>query len=360
MTEATGSVWDAVVVGGRIAGALAAARLAGQGRRVLVLDASGVNSGTASTHFFRGDGLVRSLAELDLLEAVLAVGAPPLRGQRFYLPGADDAPSEEAPEPGDAGFCLSVRRETLDPLLARLVAARPGVGWLARRRVTGVLRDGDRVVGVRDNAGADHQAALVVGADGRRSTIARLVRAQILIQSEPRRFMGYAYVRNWASRNGVAEVESSLCDNELAYVFPSDGGLACAAVTVPIADAPTSGGRRWLTARMCRHPALFRRYAEAEPVGRFVRVTPTREYVRQAAGPGWALVGDAGTHQDPWAGFGMDTAARQAAGLAAAVAEHGPGSDAMAQAYTDARDAVTLQTYLRVTETAGDLSVLAD
>ena len=40
-----------------------------------------------------------------------------------------------------------------------------------------------------------------------------------------------------------------------------------------------------------------------------------------AAGPGWALVGDAGAYQDPWSGRGMDTAARQAAALAATLTE---------------------------------------
>lgn len=33
---------------------------------------------------------------------------------------------------------------------------------------------------------------------------------------------------------------------------------------------------------------------------------------KEAVGPGWVLVGDAGTAQDPWSGLGMDTAARQA------------------------------------------------
>jgi 2-polyprenyl-6-methoxyphenol hydroxylase-like FAD-dependent oxidoreductase len=39
---------------------------------------------------------------------------------------------------------------------------------------------------------------------------------------------------------------------------------------------------------------------------------PADSVWRQSAGPGWALIGDAGTAQDPWAGLGMDAAARQA------------------------------------------------
>ena len=49
---------------------------------------------------------------------------------------------------------------------------------------------------------------------------------------------------------------------------------------------------------------------------------PSDTLLRQASGPGWALVGDAGTGQDPFAGFGIDTAARQAEVFAEAFAEH--------------------------------------
>jgi hypothetical protein len=66
-----------------VADALTAARLAAQGLHVLVLDSTEITSGTISTHFLRGDGLGRSLAQLGLLEEVLATGAPELRGQRF-------------------------------------------------------------------------------------------------------------------------------------------------------------------------------------------------------------------------------------------------------------------------------------
>ena len=41
---------------------------------------------------------------------------------------------------------------------------------------------------------------------------------------------------------------------------------------------------------------------------------------REACGPGWALVGDSGSSQDPWAGLGMDSAARQAEAFAEAYA----------------------------------------
>lgn len=54
----------------------------------------------------------------------------------------------------------------------------------------------------------------------------------------------------------------------------------------------------------------------------------------------------------------MDTAARQAEELARAVAEHGPGSVVMADAYRRARDEVTLDRWTFTVENAQDLSRL--
>jgi menaquinone-9 beta-reductase len=350
-----------VVVGGRVAGALTAARLARDGLRILVLDSSEVTSGTISTHFFRGDGLVRSLAELDVLDEVLATGAPPLRAQRFYINGTANAERDAAQEPGDVGYCLSVRRGTLDPLLARRVAALPGVTWRGRRRVVDLLWDGDAVTGVRDVTGTEHRARLVVGADGRRSTIARIVCSPLEQHSDGSRFMGYLYLTGWRSPHGEPEAEFSVVDNEIAYVFPSDGGTACVALSVAAGRAPAQSGdgERWLRERLREHQAFGPRVETAQVAGRLVRSPPTADYVRRAAGPGWALVGDASAHQDPWSGFGMDTAARHAEALATAVAAHGVGTTSMAETYRAARDDATLARWMFTVQTGKDLSLLA-
>jgi flavin-dependent dehydrogenase len=43
---------------------------------------------------------------------------------------------------------------------------------------------------------------------------------------------------------------------------------------------------------------------------------PTPNYLRKPFGPGWVLVGDAGYHQDPWSGHGIDNASTHASFLA--------------------------------------------
>ena len=69
---------------------------------------------------------------------------------------------------------------------------------------------------------------------------------------------------------------------------------------------------------MVHWPELEAALAGAERVGP-VRVMSRDGFFRQSAGPGWALVGDAGHFKDPTPGQGISDALRQAVELARAV-----------------------------------------
>ena len=58
-------------------------------------------------------------------------------------------------------------------------------------------------------------------------------------------------------------------------------------------------------------------------------------YLREAAGPGWALVGDAGYFKDPITAHGITDALRDAEILARAVAAGGPNAVGRYQAERD-------------------------
>jgi len=345
-----------VVVGGRVAGALTAAHLAAAGLAVVVLESSALTSGTISTHFFRGDGLVRGLSEVGLLEEVLATGAPRLTCEYSYDDGGEQADVDPPQEPAEFGFCLSVRRETLDPLLAERIAARRGVRWLNHCRAVGLVGS-HPVGGVVDATGAHHIAPLVVGADGRRSAVARLVVAPDELTHPACRVLMYRYVSGYAWPGDEPGPEFSIRGNEMVYAFPSDHGIACLAVTVPLAESESARAdlEGFFDVRLRGHRGVWPRYDASTRLGRIVAGWPCDDYVRQAAGPGWALVGDAGTHQDPWSGLGMDTAARQARALADAVASGGEDWPAR---FALERDRVTLPGYRETVEAAPDLSVL--
>ena len=65
-------------------------------------------------------------------------------------------------------------------------------------------------------------------------------------------------------------------------------------------------------------------------------------YLREAAGPGWALVGDAGYFKDPITAHGITDALRDAEILARAVASGGP--DAVGR-YQAERDELSLRLF---------------
>lgn len=347
---------DVVVVGGRVAGSLTSILAARQGLRVRVLEPHPLPSDTLSTHFFRGAGLVAALDEVGVLDLVLDEGAPRLTAEWFGVDGAE--PDKHGPQdPGEAGYCLCVRRVTLDAILAGRAQAE-GVDLRWRRRAADVLRNAEgRVVGVRDDAGEEHRARVVVGADGRRSSIARLVAAADVVRHPAARAMYFRYGAGWVGRDDEPAPEFSLIGNELAYAFPCDGGLVCVAVSVPVSahDAARADVAGYAMDRLARHPGLAARLADVEWTGRVRVGLPADSVLRVPAGPGWALVGDAGTAQDPWAGFGMDTAARQAAAFVECLAAR---PDDWWNAYPQARDAATRDAFDVASRHAPDLRTM--
>ncbi len=304
--------YDVIVVGARIAGSTLAALLGDEGLSVLLLDRARFPSTTCSTHFFRGGGMVGVLRRLGVLEEVLALGCPPLTREFNYKDG--DAEGMEGPpqDPGEVGYSLSVRREPLDWVLIERARSTGCVDVGEGTNVVDLLLDEDRVTGVGLADGREVIARIVVGADGRHSLVARKVGPATEKEAPPLRALYYRYVSGFIGPDGSPPdaAEFSLAGDELAYIFPSDAGLTCVAVSVNLESF------RWLRQdfaarydeRIAAHPGLAPRVAAAQPASRLSGCGPERNDVRHPWGKGWALVGDSGLHQDPWSGLGMDMA----------------------------------------------------
>jgi menaquinone-9 beta-reductase len=331
-----------------------------QGLRVLVAERASFPSPTLSTHFFRGSWLIRVLDLAGLLGEVEALGAPRLTCEYSYEGGSESAVVGPPQDPGVAGYCMSVRREVLDATLLD-GARRAGVQVLTSTAVGAVSMRRGRVVGVVLTDGIPVRAGLVVGADGRRSTVARDVAAEDRERYPGKRALYYRYVRGFVGPGASAQAgpEFSLLGDELAYVFPSDDGVTCLAISVNLDeyDRLRHDARNRFDALLRRHNGLWDRYAASQPEGRLLGSAPEPDYVRRAAGPGWALVGDSGLHQDPWTGAGMDCAGVSAALLVESYCEAG-GSDAWMDAYDRRRDEEMLDTFHETVEGAADLTSL--
>jgi len=312
--------FDVVIVGGRCAGSSLAIRLARRGLRVCVLDRARFPSETPSTHVIQPCG-VRILAELGVLDQALAAGAVPI--DRFTLVN-EDVRIDSVVEPGvfgAPGLCL--RRLTLDALLVRAAVAA-GAEVRTGCRVRALIIAGGRVVGVSSDRGPVY-AGLVVGADGRHSTVAAQVRAAEYHVTPAGRMPAWAYYE------GVADTEGRLRlgrRGDLAFLAsPTDGGLYLAGV------APAVGRReefardrdRQFTAGLATWPELADLLAGARRVGPIRLMTDWHGYFRQSAGPGWVLVGDAGHFKDFTPAQGISDALRQARRLASGI-ERGFGA----------------------------------
>ena len=82
---------------------------------------------------------------------------------------------------------------------------------------------------------------------------------------------------------------------------------------------------------------------------------PADSVWKEPSGPGWVLIGDAGTAQDPWAGVGMDTAARQAEAFVEAFTA---APDDWHTSYAGSRRERTYSDFAETTRLATDLRQL--
>lgn len=314
---------DVVVVGARVAGAATAMLLARRGLDVAVLDRAAFPSDALSTHAIARGGVVQ-LARWGLLDAVIASGAPKIRRVEFHLPGGE---TDERVIKARHGIdhLVAPRRHVLDALLQQ-AAVDAGADLRTGVTVHGVVTDdAGRVTGVTVTDGTTGGvrtigAHLVIGADGVHSRIARAVDAAVIDERPSDGAGQYTYVTGF----DPATFEFHVTEGLFAGVFPTHGGEANVWVCSP-ADVSVLSGRgdqrigKFLELLAAASPSLADRVRAAEITAPVRGAARYPNHVRQAFGPGWALVGDAGYHRDPVTGHGITDAFRDAELLAAHV-----------------------------------------
>src|SRR5215208_1299587 len=298
--------YDAIVVGGRPAGAATAMLLARGGMRVLVVEAARPGADTLSTHALMRGGVLQ-LHRWGLLDAVVDAGTPAIRSTEFAY-GDDEVETVDIRPSGGISALYAPRRTVLDPLL--LEAARvAGADVRIPARVTRVLTSGGRVHGVEGierGTGIRFRATapLTIGADGRNSTVARAIDAPFRRRGTASSALLYGYFPglpgdryHWVYRPGVTAGDG--------FTRRRSAGL----------DATY----RSLLAEAA--PELARSIGAAPPVGPLRAFPGQPGWIRASAGPGWALVGDAGYFKDPITAHGITDALRDAELLARVVLE---------------------------------------
>jgi menaquinone-9 beta-reductase len=302
---------DVVVVGARLAGCAVAAPLARAGRRVLVLDKMAFPSDQLSTHVLMPAG-TSELAKLGALPRILALNPSQVRWIKVEAEGiACTERVRPAADGIDYGVC--VPRNLQDAELVES-AREQGVDVRERCAVLSLHRRAGRVVGLRyraaDGGENDVHATLVVGADGRRSTVAALVGAWTPYRvSRNGRGLVFRYIDD--PRAGTVDAETYYqwreCDS-FAFAFPTTPAGRLLILLMGHRDEAGEARRDpegYWQRKLAEHPGLAARVAGAPPGSKLRSTGNTPAFFRASSGPGWALAGDAGHFKDPVTGQGM-------------------------------------------------------
>jgi 2-polyprenyl-6-methoxyphenol hydroxylase-like FAD-dependent oxidoreductase len=332
--------YDAIVIGARCGGSPTAMLLARKGHRVLMVDRATFPSDTVSTHVIHAPG-VAAMERWGLRDALVASGCPPIRRYSF-----DFGPFTIAGSPrpiqgiGDA-YCP--RRPVLDTMLVR-AAAEAGVEVREGFSVDEVLVEDGTVVGVRGKeaggAVVTEHAKVVIGADGRNSSVAKAVRPE---QYDEKPAVSPAMYSYW-SGVGSSGFEVYVRPPFGMGAFPTHDDLTLVIVGLPEEEFNVARGdvEGTFLRAVASAPALGDRVRSGRREERFRTASDLAGYFRRPYGPGWALVGDAGYHLHPITAQGITDAFIDAERLVDALDAAFTGRAAYADAltaYQSARDA---------------------
>lgn len=329
---------DVVIVGARVAGAATAMLLARAGHRVFVVDRGRYGADTLSTHALMR-GAVVQLHRWFVLPAIVAAGTPPVTHATFFY-GDECVSVPIKPRDGIAAL-YAPRRYVLDQVLVDAARAA-GADVRFGTRVRALLQsDTGRVTGVVIEDDTGHiervEADIVIGADGLRSTVARLAGAEVYRAGQHATATMYGY---WSGLK-VTGYQWYFVPGLSAGAIPTNGGKTGVFVSLPAGA---------FSDRFAHHPetAFLDVLSSVAPelAVEVARAGRTRlqgfgghaGFFRRSHGPGWALVGDAGYFKDPLTSHGITDALRDAELLAAAIDD---GSDAALADYQRRRDAAS-------------------
>ena len=361
---------DIAVVGGGMAGMLAALVLARDGHQVTVYERDDTDLPDTADEAFdlwdrRGAPHARQshalLARLrrflrerapDVLDALLEQGATELTLERILPPDITD----REPRPGDDELVLlCCRRLTIEWVLRRAVTSEPGVTWRGGTGVAGLLADGTDVRGLRLEDDTTVEADLVVVAGGRNSPVmtwiadlggpvqpveessdagivylSRFYRLRegrelpVLTKTGAGGDLGYLGFAGFYGDNRTFSITFGLPtgDRELMALRDQDAWEAAIRTLVPLEPWTEDGLADPITGveSMARLRNRIRRFVvDGEPVA-----------------TGLVVIGDAAVATNPWYGKGCSMAGIATEALSRSIAEHGRDRVALALAMDDA------------------------
>jgi flavin-dependent dehydrogenase len=316
-------MYDAIVIGARSAGSPTAMLLARKGHKVLLVDRAAFPSDIPHGHFIHRHG-PRRLHDWGLLQRIVDTGCPRITSVNMDY-GDFPLDAHGLIDPDGVAVAYAPRREAIDRVMAE-AAREAGAEFRDQLTVEELVFEDGRVTGIRARTRAGmsvtERASVVIGADGRRSRVAQAVNAETY-EAVPTLTCWYlAYFSG--VEGAAAEMHNRPSTRSVVFAFPTNHGLfgvfaAFGAEQLPKVRADLKA--RFLAA-VDQAPELAGRIRAGRLEGPIAGATDLPNFLRKPYGPGWALVGDAGAHKDPFLALGMCDAFRDAELLADALHRH--------------------------------------
>jgi flavin-dependent dehydrogenase len=303
--------FDAIVVGARVAGSAAAMMLGHKRLKVLLVDKGAFPSDTISTHIVLAGG-TQVLNRLGVLGMLERLGGVRFSSMRTVGPGFDYSARLDQSE-DLRGLCLT--RDKMDSAMLDAARSIECVAMRDQFRVTDLVIEAGAVAGIRgeDSSGTHvFTAPLVIGADGLRSTFAKL--AADKIGAFGRKDVKCARAYYYAYFEGVPRAK---LDDALITEFEASPGTAslacrCNGGLVVAALAFDAGEMRDFRTDLSSN---FMRYIGASSIlggilegarmlGKIRSSGLLLNTWRDPVCDGAILLGDAGLHVDPLFGQG--------------------------------------------------------
>ena len=308
--------FDAMVVGARVAGSAAAIMLGRKRLKVLLVDKNSFPSDTISTHIVLAGG-TEVLSRLGVLEMLERLGGVRYSSMRTIGPGFDYSARLDAGSDDLRGICLT--RAKMDSAMAEAARSIECVAMRENFRVTDLLIENGTIAGIRgeDSSGAHvFKAPLVIGADGLRSTVAKI--ASEKIDAFARRDVKCARAYYYAYFEGVPRAKFG---DELITEFesrPGNANLACRCDGDLVVAATAFDSAEMRDFRSDLAPNFMRQIGDSIGVGKILEGARIVGKIRSSGlllntyrdpvCDGAILLGDAGLHVDPLFGQGHSLA----------------------------------------------------
>ena len=290
-------IYDVIVVGSGPAGSVTARFAAEGGAKVLVIE----RRAEVGVPILCGEGISRKIDEWKIIDGKRWI-AGKMDGARIYSPDETCVTLRAEQAGNETGYV--VYRDIFDQELARS-AIKVGANYMMNTQVTGLIKQGDKIIGVRAKRFDEEfeiEASIVVGADGVESKIGRWAGINTRLAPKDLETCAQYTLSN-------IDVKDAYCDFYLGkkiapggyiWVFPKGKNIANVGIGILASLSEAGKAKKLLDEFIAKDP----RMKYGSPIRFIAGAVPVANPV-ETVKDNLILIGDAARQVDPITGGGL-------------------------------------------------------